>query len=262
MTDQLTSQSTSASTSDDLVDAQATPGEDDEGQPANPHVIWKGDTGTLIERSRRALLELVRGPYLSRERSALNWAALRADEKAIRSRLNDLFLELVLDADAEFAFVRAVTAEDEKLPRAVRTKALTFLDTAMLLALRQRLIADDSGSRVMIGQDELYEVLSVYRTQDRDDGDFTKRLNSSWSTMVNALRVLHPVGQAGADGPTRAEISPVVRLLIDADRARALRATYDAIAAGAASGSQQTLMDAGEEAGDDDVETDGLELDL
>ena len=219
----------------------------------HPHVVWPGDTGTLHERSRRALLELVRGPYLSRERSSLNWAALRADEPAIRSRLNDLFLDLVVDADAEFAFVRAVTDEDSSLPRAVRTKALTFLDTAMLLALRQRLIADEGGARVIIGQDELYEILSVYRTPDRDDRDFTKRLNSSWNTMVNALRVLHPVGASGADGPTRAEISPVVRLLVDADRARALRATYDAIASGEASGATAGT-DAAEDHSDDNAD--------
>lgn len=198
----------------------------------HPHSLWPGDKGTLVERSRRALLELVRGPYMSCESSPLNWAALRADEAAIRSRLNDLFLELVLDADAEFAFVRAVTGDDGSWPRAVRTRSLTFLDTAMLLTLRQLLIADEGSARVIIGQDELYETLSVYRTADRDKYDFTKRLNASWHKMVNSLRVLHPVGVSGAEGPTRAEISPVVRILVDADRARTLRASYEAIASG------------------------------
>jgi len=214
-------------------DIEADPAEsadERDDAPVHPHSLWPGDKGTLVERSRRALLELVRGPYLSCERSPLNWAALRADEAAIRSRLNDLFLELVLDADGEFAFVRAITGDDGNLPRAVRTKSLTFLDTAMLLALRQLLIADEGSARVIIGQDELFEILSVYRTPDRDTYDFTKRLNSSWNNMVNDLRVLHPVGDSGADGPTRAEISPVVRILVDADRARALRASYEAIA--------------------------------
>lgn len=242
---------THPTTEEEGADADAAETHEGDDASNNPHAVWPGDTGTLRERSRRALLELVRGPYLSRERSSLNWAALRADEAAIRSRLNDLFLDLVVDADAEFAFVRAVTGEDNTLPRAVRTKSLTFLDTAMLLALRQRLIADEGGARVIIGQDELYEILSVYRTPDRDDRDFTKRLNAAWSTMVNALRVLHPVGESGADGPTRAEISPVVRILVDADRARALHATYDAIASGEASGAT-----AGTAAADDDASED------
>ncbi|OJU40720.1 MAG: hypothetical protein BGN97_05275 [Microbacterium sp. 69-10] len=188
--------------------------------------LWPGDAGTLTERSRRALLELVRGPYLSRARSAQNWSALLADEPAIRSRLNDLFLELVLDRDAEFAFVRNAESTDVQVPRAVRAESLTFLDTAMLLSLRHTLLNEDRHGRVIIGQDELYEALDVYRTADRDATDFRKRLNASWSKMVNKLRVLHPIGE------DRAEISPVVRMLVGAEQVDALQAVYDAIAEG------------------------------
>ncbi len=226
---------------------------DGEAAPTHPHALWRGDTGSLTDRSRRALLELVRGPYLSQERSPQNWAALLGDQDAIRSRLHDLFLELVVDVDAEFAFVRAVSDTEEGVPRAVRTRPLTFLDTVMLLALRQRLIAEEGAGRVIVGQDEIYDLLQVYRTPDRDESDYTRRLNASWNTMVNKLRVLHPLaggsagGSAGgtaggsAEGATRAEISPVVRVLVDADRVRALRGTYDALASDAlASPSQST----------------------
>ena len=202
----------------------------DGAAPTPPHVLWQGDTGSLTDRSRRALLELVRGPYLSQERSPQNWAALLGDQDAIRSRLHDLFLELVVDVDAEFAFVRAVADGEEGVPRAVRTRSLTFLDTVMLLALRQRLIAEEGAGRVIVGQDEIYDALQVYRTHDRDLSDYTRRLNASWNTMVNKLRVLHPLPGGSAEDTTRAEISPVVRVLVDADRVRALRGTYDALA--------------------------------
>lgn len=223
--------------------AAAPPMRDDAGAPEDDgspgsvppefpasEALWPGDAGTLPDRSRRALLELVRGPYLSLSRSPQNWSALLADQQAIRSRLNDMFLELVLDADAELAFVRAVGTETDDFPRAVRSEALTFLDTAMVLALRQRLIVEDTGGRVIIGQDELYEELEVYRTADRDQADFTKRLNSSWNKMVNKLRILHPTGGDTGEGTTRAEISPVVRMIVDADRVAALRGAYEQIA--------------------------------
>ncbi|WP_227589819.1 DUF4194 domain-containing protein [Demequina pelophila] len=184
--------------------------------------LWPGDTGALVDGSRRALLSLVRGPYLSRDREPANWAALLADEPAIRSRLHDLFLDLVLDPDAEVAFVRSVAGEGNDAPVAVRSEALTYLDTVMLLALRQRLIHDEGQGRVIVGQDELYEELQVFRSADRDEADFTKRLNSSWGKMLNKLRVLHTVEEG------RAEISPVVRLLVDADRVRELRAAFEA----------------------------------
>ncbi len=195
-------------------------------EPATDGVgLWPGDAGTLSERSRRALLELVRGPYLSRARSPKNWSALLADDAAIGSRLNDLFLELVLDRDSEFAFVRNAESTEIAVPRAVRAESLTFLDTAMLLTLRHILLNEEGRGRAIVGQDELYESLEIYRTAGRDQTDFRKRLNSSWSKMVNKLRVLHPIGD------DRAEISPVVRMLIDAAQVDALQAVYEGIAA-------------------------------
>lgn len=197
-------------------------------QDASGPTLWPGDTGGLHDRSRRALLELVRGPYLSRSKSPHNWAALVADQAAITSRLHDLFLDLVIDVDAEFAFVRTVASADNDAPLAVRTHPLTYADTVMLLALRQRLIAEHGAGRVIVGQDELYEELQVFRTADRDLADFTKRLNASWNKMVGDLRVLH-VTEEG-----RAEISPVVRMLVDADRVRALTVAFEAAAGASA----------------------------
>lgn len=192
-----------------------------------PRPVWHGDTGKLAENSRRALLELVKGPYLSGAKAASLWSALLSDEVAIRSRLHELFLELIIDRVAEFAFVRNVATDELAIPNAVRTAPLTFLDTAMLLVLRRMLLSADSDGRVIVGQEEVYEQLDVYRSADRDEHDFDRRLNSSWNNMKNKLRVIH---QAGAED--RAEISPVLRLIIDAEQVSAISAEYQRIAAG------------------------------
>ncbi|MDN6668220.1 MAG: DUF4194 domain-containing protein, partial [Brevibacterium sp.] len=63
----------------------------------NPSALWFGDTGALGERTRRVLLELLKGPYVSGAQSPQLWSALVADESIVRSRLHDLFLELVID---------------------------------------------------------------------------------------------------------------------------------------------------------------------
>ncbi|RNE62295.1 DUF4194 domain-containing protein [Cryobacterium tepidiphilum] len=194
--------------------------------------LWQGDTGVLSEQSRRALLELIKGPYLSGAKAPALWSALLADENAIRSRLNELFLDLVIDRVGEFAFVRNVNTDELDVPRTVRTASLTFIDTAMLLVLRQMLLAGEADGRVIVGQEDVFEQLRVYRTPDRDESDFDKRLNSSWTNMKNKLRVIH---QAGSED--RVEISPVVRLIVDADQIRAMSAEYRRIAAGGDAGS-------------------------
>lgn len=183
--------------------------------------LWRGDAGELPDATRRVILRLIRGPYLSGAREAPSWSVLLVDEAVIRSRLADVFLELIIDRKNEFAFVR--NAPVDGAPKAVRSEALTFLDTAMLLVLRQTLLSEEGRGRVIVGQAEVLEQLAVFRTDDRDEKDFGKRVNASWDKMKNKLRVLHAVGE------DRAEISPVVRLLVDADQVRAITAEYERI---------------------------------
>ena len=185
--------------------------------------LWHGDTGGLREQSRRALLQILKGPYLSGRQHPQLWAALSADEASIRSSLHDLFLELVIDPVDEFAFARKVRTTELELPSALRRETLSFLDTAMLLVLRQLLLAAVGEHRVIIGQDEVYERLAVYR--DGDEATFLRNLNGSWSRMLNRYRVLHSAGE------DRVEVSPMVKFMIDDDMVRALTAEYRRLAA-------------------------------
>jgi hypothetical protein len=195
--------------------------------------LWAGDTGVLTEGSRRALLELIKGPYLSGATNAGLWSALLADESALRSRLHELFLELVIDRTGEFAFVRNVVTDELATPSTVRTATLTFMDTAMLLVLRQLLLAGENDGRVIVGRDEVFEQLRVYRGKDRDERDYDRRMSSSWLKMRNTLRVVHSAGPTDSD-EDRVEISPVLRLIVDAEPVRAIGAEYQRIAAGEA----------------------------
>ncbi|GAA1630624.1 hypothetical protein GCM10009700_17700 [Brevibacterium sanguinis] len=209
---------------DDLPPADLDPDEQPlEDRPAGTG-LWSGDTGVLHERTRRVLLELLKGPYVSGAQNPGLWAALIADETSVRSRLHELFLDLVIDPVDEFAFTRKVVTEEIDVPSAVRSERLTFIDTAMLLVLRQLLLAAPGERRVIVGKDEVYDSLMIYRTGD--ESTFLRNLNGAWARMSNRLRVLHKVGDE------RFEISPMVRFLIDEDRVRELTATYQRIAAG------------------------------
>lgn len=244
-------------TGTDVADTEDGAGADDEHQRVDG--LWAGDTGRLRETSRRVLLDLVRGPYLSGQRNRALWSALLADEAAVRSRLHELFLELVVDRDHEVAFVRRVTAPEKDLPAAVRTAPLTFLDTAMLLVLRQMLLSAEADGRVIVGQEEVFEQLQVFRDVGRDLHDFGKRLNASWSKMQGSLRVIHAAGE------DRVEISPVLRLLVDEQQVAAIGREYARLAGEAGAQTfagvegppmqERTGQDHGEEDDLDDEET-------
>ena len=222
-----------------------------DAEPPSPDdSLWPGDTGTLRDDSRRALLELLQGPYLSAANRGRLWTALLADTDAIRSRLHDLFLDLVIDRTDEIAFVRPVDAGERAVPLAVRARPLTFMDTLMLLVLRQHLVAARGERRVIVGKDEIYEQLVPYRV-DRDEADFERRMNASWTKLSNKLGVLH---RAGADD--RVEISPALRLIVDDDRVAALQREYDRFLVGGASDGTVGDAAAGEES-DGDTEEQG-----
>lgn len=197
-------------------------------EPSTPHRLWSADTGTLREPSRRALVQLLRGPYLSAGRHGHLWNALLNDEQQIRSRLADLFLDLVTDQQGQFAFVRNAEAPDTDLPKVMRTATLTFLDTAMLLHLRQLLLRADSGEATIVGQDEITDQLQVYSGRDgADPAGFARRVNASWVKLTR-YGIIAPTSTEG-----RSVISPVLRLVFDAQEITAVQAEYARIAAAA-----------------------------
>ncbi|WP_454084119.1 DUF4194 domain-containing protein [Georgenia sp. Marseille-Q6866] len=189
---------------------------------APPGALWDGDTGTLHLASRRALVQLLRGPYLAARRHPQLWSALLGDEQPIRSRLADLFLELVLDTEAEVAFVRNAEPDGVEAPRVVRAAAMTFMDTAMVLHLRQLLLQAGSGERVIVGADEVADQLQVYRGRDdADPAGFAKRINASW-TKLEKYGILQRTSTEG-----RVEISPVLRLVFGAEEIAAVQSEFE-----------------------------------
>jgi Domain of unknown function (DUF4194) len=211
----------------------AAPAEEQQPDAAG---LWEGDAGSLREPSRRALVQLLRGPYLSAARHGNLWAALLADEPQIKARLADMFLDLVADHEAEVAFVRNVQA-DVDAPKVMRTATLTFLDTALLLHLRQQLLHEGSGAKTIVGADEAADQLQVYRGKDNaDPAGFAKRINSSWQKMVK-YGLLAPTTTEG-----RFEVSPVLRLVFGPEEIAAVRAEYRRLA----------TANGAEEAGDGD----------
>lgn len=227
-----------------------------DGGPGAPDRLWDGDTGTLSADARRTFVQLVKGPYLSRQRHGRLWSVLLDAPETFRSRLADLFLELVVDAEHELAFARTVDAEELDVPQLTRTRPMTFMDTAMLLHLR-RLVTSAQGERVMVGEDDVLEHMEVYRDPaDTDRAGFAKRVSASW-TKLTQYGVLQPAGEPG-----RREVSPILRLIFGPEEVQAVQAEYDRIAAAHAQGlSAEATAVPEEDPGDGPEGTDELEED-
>lgn len=184
--------------------------------PADRHVLTASDRGRLPVATRRVLVRLLQGPYLDRSTHPNLWPVLVAEEDLVRERLGDLFLDLVLDQESGVAFIRPMVDDEVDLPRTIRSMPLTFIDTALLLFLRERLVRA-AGARVFVGRDEIDEHLEVYRaTEDTNMAQYGKRVNAS-VTKLKDNSILRSTSEEG-----RFEISPVLGLVFDADAVRAV----------------------------------------
>lgn len=183
--------------------------------------LWPGDHGTLPAPARLALARLVRGPYLAAETDPDTWRALLTNEDIVRERLADQYLDLVVDADAQVAFVRDVPTADA--PQVVREVALTFLDTALLLHLRA-LLLDSADGRVAISRDEAADHLGMYRRRGGGSPmDFSRQLDATWARLIES-GMLEPLSG------DRCVVSPVLRTVFGADQVAALSTEYARLA--------------------------------
>ncbi len=185
---------------------------------------FTGDTGTLPMTTRRVIVTLLLGPALDGRRQTKLWPALLRDEPVIRSRLHELFLDLVVDHEQKVAFTRQVAADGLDAPVLLRRAPLTFLESALLLFLRQRLTqADAQGERAVISHQEIMEHLRVYdRENNADRARFQNRIDGAVE-KAKRLSLLEKV--RGTED--RYEVSPTLKLVFAAEEILALTRVYE-----------------------------------
>ncbi len=208
--------------------------------------LFEGDTGELPHETRRVFVQLLAGPSLDGRRHSKLWPVLIRDERTIRARLCELFLELVIDRDLQVAFTRRAEVGDLEAPVLLRVAQLTFLDSVLLLFLRQRLTeADAQGQRAVVSIEEIAAHLSVYeRAVNTDRAGFDRRTKASIE-KIKKQSVLQKIRSA----EDRFEISPTLKLLFSAEEILALTQVYQRMASG------EAIRNASEEQpdGDDDA---------
>lgn len=222
--------------------ATATDGE----APSDAGALFSGDRGQLPLETRRALVQLLQGPSVDGRRQARLWATLLRDEAVLRSRLHELFLDLVVDREQQVAFTRQAAVGELEAPVLLRRAALTFLESALVLYLRQRLMQGETqGERAVVARAEALEHLRVYeRDRNVDHARFERQMDNAFE-KAKKLGLLHKL----RGGEERYEVSPTLKLLFPAEEILALTRTYQALAQGGAAagaGEEEAPADAGD----------------
>ncbi|CTP92559.1 DUF4194 domain-containing protein [Xanthomonas graminis] len=195
--------------------------------------LFPGDSGRLPVEARRALCQLLSGPSVDAQRHSKLWPALLRSEAAIRSALADLFLELVLDREAGIAFTRQADTGELEAPVLLRSSPLTFIDSVLLLYLRQQLAeADARGLRAVVEEAQLGEALAVYeKNLSTDRAGFLRRVGNAVQKMKDNHILTRLRGE-----DERYEVSPALKLLFSAEDVAALAQVYRQLREGPDSG--------------------------
>ena len=182
-----------------------------------------GDTGSLPIDTRRVLVQLLLGPSVDARRQSKLWPVLMRDEAVVRSRMHELFLEVVIDYEQQVAFTRQVTSEELEVPILLRKASLTFLETALLLFLRQRLTqADAQGERAVVSLSDMQEHLGVF---ERDNNPDHARFGRQVVNAVDKAKKLSLL-QRIRSSDERYEVAPTLKLLFSAEEIQQLTRTY------------------------------------
>jgi hypothetical protein len=189
--------------------------------------------GRLPEPARRALVTLLMNRYVSRARHRSAWEALLTYESDLRGRLGEIYLDLIVDSDAEVAFKRQQDLDD--VPRVLRReKALSRDATFVLIFLRREYVfADPDDGAVLITRDQIGEFLRAYREEgDSDDARFARRVDAAINALVKPWQILEP--DPAVD--YLFTISPVIVPLVGVDEMSRFEGAFRQAADGAGAG--------------------------
>lgn len=134
------------------------------------------------------VVPLLKG-VLYRDDDASQWAALLALQARVRDYVAVLGLTLALDEAEGYAYLRAVTQDEDapaKLPRLIARRPLSFHVSLLLALLRKKLAEFDASggdTRLILSRDAVVELVRVFLPA----GSNESRLMDQMETHLNKI---------------------------------------------------------------------------
>lgn len=215
------------------------------------------------------------------------WVSLGRETGAAREHLRVLGLDLVIDEAEGYAFVRSMPVADDgepgaedRRPRLVARRPLTFSVSLMLALLRRRMAeADAAGgdTRLVLSRSEIVDLMSVFLPTSSNEARVIDRVETDIGKVADLGFLYRIGGPSSRNLEPRYEVRRVLRAFVDAqwlhefdERLTEYRATLEANGGrlpddrrgGRRSKPSETDMADDDMAENDPVETDSAEGEL
>lgn len=194
--------------------------EDPDREQSSSVALFEGDEGGLELAQRRALVAIVKHRFITADSHPKEWRALLMNPRLIRSRLNDLFLDLHLDVGRNVAFKRQASPEGGgRFPTLLHDTAWTREETILLVFLRARSRADEAAGvpKTFVDRIDMLEHIASVRPPHATDhaGDARRAVKALESLLRAGLLI-------GASTAERFEVSRAVDVVLPLERLAAL----------------------------------------
>ncbi|MDQ1083589.1 DUF4194 domain-containing protein [Microbacterium proteolyticum] len=213
-----------------MTDVQ-TPGTDAENRAFiapvamenDPDALFAGDRGTLDAEVRRVLVRILQRRFLLAENSPVEWKLLLEHQQMIESRLNDLFVRLVVDHARGVAYKEQVRSDELDVPILLKDEAYSRAETLVLVYLRtvfqRETTAGTASARVDV--EEVEQTVLTYFSES----DGTRA--SQQRAVRTAIARLDREGIIEEESEGRFRIGPLIEIVLSAETLRELQKWLD-----------------------------------
>jgi hypothetical protein len=182
--------------------------------------LFEGDCGQLALEVRRALVVMLKRRYISAERDPEVWRVVMENRVPLESRLNDMFLHLVVDRDYGVAYKRQAMPDGAgTFPTLLHNLAYTREQTVLMIHLRGvfRSATSAGDDAVFVDSRELIEEAANYWPESTTNHVDAERAAQRAVEALVKSDILLETAERG-----RYRISPIIEVLLPVGRLQEL----------------------------------------
>ncbi len=180
--------------------------------------------------ARHVIVRLIGGPLYHSDTDL--WRILRTETATVRDHFHRMGLEVAMDEEAGYAFLRQTEETEEAaetenneapLPRLMRRTPLSYHQTLLLVLLRERLLQHDQSADgeeyLHLDHDQLLDLQRPYFPDAANEKKTEDRMGRTISRLVD-LGVLRRLKNRSED---IYRVEPILRAKLPVERIREIR---------------------------------------
>ena len=152
------------------------------------------------------------------------WQSLIQLQARVRDYFSLLGLTLVLDESEGYAFLRSLpeSDDDNRLPRLIARRPLSFPVSLLLALLRKKMLEFDASgeaTRLILSREEIIELLRVFLPESSNEARLIDQCETHINKIVELgfLRRLKPNSAVNGTNGANFEVRRILKAFIDAE---------------------------------------------